>query len=103
MRSKYKSVLIGYLLNRVLELFFVGRYPGTHGIIANQFFDRSPGSEYSREFFDHMDSSSTKHERWWEGAEPIWATAQEQGVNISAFLWARWVVRNLFKQEIFLE
>ena len=82
-------LLIGYLFNWVLVLFIVGRYPGTHGIIANQFFDRSPGSEYPREFFDHMDSSSTKHERWWEGAEPIWATAQEQGVNISAFLWAR--------------
>ena len=70
-----------------------GRYPGTHGIIANQFFDKSQGVDQTREFFDHLDPRSTGHLRWWQDSEntfePIWVTAKKQGVKFSAFLWAR--------------
>lgn len=73
--------------------FFVGRYPGTHGIIANQFFDKSKGSDHTRGFFDYMDARSTGQMRWWNDPdvsfEPIWATAKKQGIRFSAFLWAR--------------
>lgn len=70
-----------------------GRYPGAHGIIANQFFDQSQGIEKTRGFFDHLDQRSTKHLRWWQPSEkpfePIWVTAKTQGVKFSAFLWGR--------------
>ena len=73
--------------------FFIGRYPGAHGIIANQFFDQSQGIEKTRGFFDHLDQRSTKHLRWWQPSEkpfePIWVTAKTQGVKFSAFLWGR--------------
>ena len=81
--------MIIYDPSSFISIFYIGRYPGTHGIIANQFFDRSQGSEYIRGFFDHMDRTSTKNVRWWETVEPIWVTAQKQGVKFSAFLWAR--------------
>ena len=72
---------------------FAGRYPGTHGIIANQFFDQSQGIDQTREFFDSTDAHSTGHMRWWSDTEksfePIWVTARKQNVNISAILWAR--------------
>ena len=70
-----------------------GKYPGGHGIIANQFWDQSQGSNQYRGFFDYMDERSTGQIKWWQDAdtsfEPIWVTAKNQGVRFSAFLWAR--------------
>ena len=85
-RNMYSAPINGYD-------FFIGRYPGAHGIIANQFFDQSQGIEKTRGFFDHLDQRSTKHLRWWQPSEkpfePIWVTAKTQGVKFSAFLWGR--------------
>ena len=74
-------------------LIFAGRYPGTHGIIANQFFDQSKGSSHNRGFFDYMDARSTGEMKWWSDPdasfEPIWVTAKKRGLKFCAFLWAR--------------
>jgi hypothetical protein len=90
MFSYFKTIKILFVNEWVI---FAGRYPGTHGIIANQFFDQSQGIDHSRKFFDHMDPHSTGHMQWWSDSEksfePIWVTARKQHVKFSAFLWAR--------------
>jgi hypothetical protein len=32
---------------------------------------------------------STEHVNFWQQAQPIWATATEQGLKISTYLWGR--------------
>ena len=78
------------------KYIFVGKYPGTHGIIGNQFWDHKSqtvpyhkSQSQNREFFDYMDENSTGNIKWFFKHEPIWATAMMQGANFSAFLWAR--------------
>ncbi len=86
----------------------LGRYPGTHGIIGNQFYDPTPLMGYrassqsqgsnminsnSRrppvKYFNYEDERTTGEIRWWEKAKPIWATAKEQGINFTTLLWSR--------------
>ncbi len=56
-----------------------GLYPEAHGIVANRFYDPVRGDEFSyRESDDAGDGS------WW-GGEPIWVTAETQGMVAAAF------------------
>ena len=73
----------------LLNYSYLGRYPETHGIIGNQFWDQSNSQDRSREFFDHMDERTTQKLKWYSTNEPIWVTAKKQHVKFNAFLWAR--------------
>ena len=56
-----------------------GLHPDAHGIVANRFHDPVRGDEFNyRERDDAQDGS------WW-GGEPIWATAETQGMVAAAF------------------
>lgn len=58
-----------------------GLYPAHHGIVSNSFFDPAFGTTFSigkRE--SHTES------RWW-GGEPLWITAEKQGVRSACFSW----------------
>ncbi len=56
-----------------------GLQPGAHGIAANRFWDPVRGDEFNyRETDDAQDGS------WWLG-EPIWVTAETQGMVAAAF------------------
>jgi len=52
-----------------------GAYPEKHGIINNKFFDRKRGS------FDRELPAS------WLRAEPLWVTAERQGVHAGVIMW----------------
>ena len=52
-----------------------GTYPDRHGIVDNQFFDRTRG-----EFRMGNDAS-------WIAAEPLWAAAERQGVPAAVYFW----------------
>jgi len=52
-----------------------GTYPDRHGIVDNQFYDRSRG-----EFRMANDAS-------WIEAEPLWAAAERQGVPAAVYFW----------------
>jgi predicted AlkP superfamily pyrophosphatase or phosphodiesterase len=52
-----------------------GTYPDRHGIVSNVFRDRERGS------FDYTNDAS------WLLAEPLWATAERQGVPAATFFW----------------
>lgn len=55
-----------------------GLRPGRHGIVANSFHDVATGDNFS------MARTET---RWWEGGEPVWITAEKQGVRSACYFW----------------
>lgn len=56
-----------------------GLYPGTHGLVANTFHDREFDSTYS------LSDRETVEDGRWYGGEPIWVTAEKQGMVSAAF------------------
>jgi predicted AlkP superfamily pyrophosphatase or phosphodiesterase len=58
-----------------------GLYAENHGIIANSFPDDKLNAEFS---YGPVDSPND--ERWW-GGEPIWITAEKQGLTSATFFW----------------
>ncbi len=58
-----------------------GLYPGHNGIVSNNMFDVAIGGEF------HLgDRAAVEDTRWW-GGEPIWVTAEKQGVRSAAMFW----------------
>ncbi len=58
-----------------------GLYPVEHGIVANTMYD--PAFDAS---FRISDRDAVGDGRWW-GGEPIWVTAQKQGMTAASFFW----------------
>lgn len=58
-----------------------GLYPEHHGIVANTMRDSTIGTT-----FTIGDTLIARDPRWW-GGEPIWNTAERQGVRTAAFYW----------------
>ncbi len=59
-----------------------GLYPAHHGIVGNWFYDPASGETFG------MDKPrSNSEERWWAGGEPVWITAEKQGVRSACFFW----------------
>jgi predicted AlkP superfamily pyrophosphatase or phosphodiesterase len=59
-----------------------GLYPQNHGIVSNWFFDPAFG-----ETFGMSKPESNREERWWAGGEPVWITAEKQGVRSACYFW----------------
>ena len=58
-----------------------GLVPDHHGIIANRFNDRRSGLRFD------LSDPVTKFDGRFYGGEPIWVTAQRQGVNAGVVYW----------------
>ncbi len=58
-----------------------GLVPGHHGIVGNVFYDPA-----RRAWYRSSDSLAVRDSSWY-GGEPIWATAERNGVRASAFFW----------------
>ena len=56
-----------------------GLHPGTHGLVANTFYDRELDRTYS------LSDRETVEDGEWYGGEPIWVTAEKQGMVSAAF------------------
>lgn len=56
-----------------------GLYPKHHGMVANNPYDAG-----SAEFF--QPATGPQEERWWQG-EPIWVTAEKQGLKTAIMFW----------------
>jgi len=56
-----------------------GLYPQHHGMVANNPYDAG-----AKEFF--QPATGPKEERWWQG-EPIWITAEKQGLRTAIMFW----------------
>ncbi|KAK5093430.1 hypothetical protein LTR70_004791 [Exophiala xenobiotica] len=59
-----------------------GLYPESHGIVGNQFWDPA----FQEEFY-YTNMSVSMQARWWEAAEPIWVTAEKQGIKTAIHMW----------------
>ncbi len=55
-----------------------GLRPESHGIVANWFYDPATGG---------MFNMAKLETHWWEAAEPVWITAEKQGVRSACFFW----------------
>lgn len=58
-----------------------GLHPEDHGIVSNVFFDPERGAQ-----FKLGDPGDMTDGRWWDG-EPIWNTAERQGVRSATMFW----------------
>ena len=58
-----------------------GLRPEHHGIVSNSFFDPA-----FNETFSMGKKESNTESRWW-GGEPVWITAEKQGVRSACFFW----------------
>jgi predicted AlkP superfamily pyrophosphatase or phosphodiesterase len=58
-----------------------GLYNEHHGIVANNMYDPVMDARFSL-----GDRDAVMDGRWW-GGEPIWVTAEKQGVTAAAFFW----------------
>jgi predicted AlkP superfamily pyrophosphatase or phosphodiesterase len=58
-----------------------GLHPGRHGIVANRFYDPARKTSYV-----YTDSKIVSDGAWYRG-EPIWVTAEKQGMVSACFFW----------------
>lgn len=58
-----------------------GLYPESHGIVGNSFWD----PELQDNFY-YTDPTKSLQAKWWQ-AEPIWVTAEKQGVKVAVHMW----------------
>ena len=58
-----------------------GLYPESHGIVGNSFWDPDLGAE-----FFYTDPLRSMQAEWWT-AEPLWVTAEKQGVRTAVHMW----------------
>lgn len=56
-----------------------GLYPENHGIVGNTIYDPEFQARFSLDKREEVENS-----RWWQG-EPIWVTAEKQGLRAGAF------------------
>ncbi len=58
-----------------------GLYPGSHGIVGNTVYDPSRGMTLNM-----RDQEAQTDPEWW-GGEPIWVSAEQQGLTAATFFW----------------
>ncbi len=58
-----------------------GMYPARHGLVDNIFWDPERGERYS------MRDREAVEDGTWYGGEPIWVTAETQGMVSAAYFW----------------
>lgn len=60
-----------------------GLYPSEHGIVGNTFFD----PKLNKQFVNTNPKLGGLDPDFWQGGEPIWTTAQRQGVKAAVHMW----------------
>jgi predicted AlkP superfamily pyrophosphatase or phosphodiesterase len=58
-----------------------GLYPARHGIVANRFWDPE------REAYYRISDRQAVEDGTWYGGEPLWVTAERQGMVTASFFW----------------
>ena len=56
-------------------------YPDAHGLVSNSFYDPARGESYS------LSDRAAVQDGSWYGREPIWVTAETQGMVAASFYW----------------
>ena len=58
-----------------------GKHPDSHGIVGNNMVDAELGR------FSLGNAAAVTDRRWWDGAEPIWVTAEKAGLVTGTMFW----------------
>ena len=58
-----------------------GMYPGNHGIVGNEFFDRNRRASY-----DRRDPGAVRDGSWY-GGTPLWVAAEKEGMLSGSYYW----------------
>lgn len=58
-----------------------GLYPDHHGIVNNRMLDARSGNR-----FNYKDPATNSDPTWW-GSEPIWVSAEKQGLHAATMFW----------------
>lgn len=58
-----------------------GQYPGTHGIVSNEFYSKSKDAWYAVKAKGSVQDSS------WYGGVPLWVLAEENKMNSASLFW----------------
>jgi len=58
-----------------------GLYPDHHGMVGNSMWDAELGK------FGLSNKEAGRDRRWWDGGEPIWVTADKQGLRTATMFW----------------
>lgn len=58
-----------------------GKHPDNHGIVGNNMIDADLGR------FSLGNAAAVTDRRWWDGAEPIWVTAEKAGLVTGTMFW----------------
>jgi predicted AlkP superfamily pyrophosphatase or phosphodiesterase len=56
-----------------------GLHPKNHGFVSNYPYDREIGRKFNRQ-------TDVNDPKWW-GGEPIWVTAEKQGIKAATYFW----------------
>ncbi|MFW5815236.1 MAG: ectonucleotide pyrophosphatase/phosphodiesterase [Wenzhouxiangella sp.] len=59
-----------------------GCHPGRHGVVANSMWDPARDARFSL-----GDRDAVSDGYWYDGCEPIWVTAENQGLTAGTFFW----------------
>jgi predicted AlkP superfamily pyrophosphatase or phosphodiesterase len=59
-----------------------GLYPGHHGIVGNNMRDPSTGRSFAP-----SKKSEVRDGMWWQGATPLWVTAERAGKHAATMFW----------------
>lgn len=59
-----------------------GRHPGSHGVVANSMWDPRREARFSL-----GDREAVNDGFWYQGGEPIWVTAELQGLTAATYFW----------------
>ena len=59
-----------------------GLHPGNHGIVANNMYDPAMDASFSL-----GNTEAVTNGAWWDDAEPIWVTAEQQGLRAATYFW----------------
>ena len=59
-----------------------GRHPGTHGVVANNMWDPRREARFSLGNREAVNDGF-----WYQGGEPIWVTAEQQGLIAATYFW----------------
>ena len=58
-----------------------GLYPDHHGMVGNSMWDAELGK------FGLSNKEAGRDRRWWDGGEPIWVSADKQGLRTATMFW----------------
>ncbi|KAK6198895.1 putative nucleotide pyrophosphatase precursor [Scheffersomyces amazonensis] len=60
-----------------------GLYPSEHGIVGNTFYDPL----LKKQFINTNPKVGGLNPEFWQGGEPVWTTAKNQGINAAVHMW----------------